>query len=203
MRLILINYFSVISSSRPIAKGEEITITYGPVAGEEPYSKRQERFNHYLFACKCKHCLASVRQGTNLRCRSCSGPVPYNSIINKEPRLSGKCVLCFAKYEHFEQTKKQLAHAKQNIKSLGYLSSLLEDAALLDMAIVLAKKVTDLSLSTSEPIAECLLICSRIVQRLSQLFEVTYSLRDKVELAIFFHNHLPMDVSDEMLNVEM
>src|SRR5699024_6579771 len=68
------------TTNAPITKDTEITITYGPNE-EMPYLQRQERLNHYFFACKCKCCFNDALRSNNLRCRHCTGPVLFNSAV--------------------------------------------------------------------------------------------------------------------------
>ena len=163
---------------RPIKRGDEISITYGP-SKFLSYDKRQERLNHYLFACRCSLCLDDARKVSNLRCRSCSGPVVIDSTIKLEPSLYGKCPICYEKYDNIEEAIDQLNNAKRFIESSFRVAILLPDRLkLLQRMIEKTKQVIDLSLCTSGNNLRYIQLCFYFVQMMADKIDQVYSLQD-------------------------
>lgn len=149
---------------RKIPAGGEITITYGPNK-DVPYSRRQERLNHYFFACKCAACVADARKDNSLKCLNCSGPVLFDSVVNQEPHLSGKCLECFQKYKNFDDTLRQFKKAKEMIKELEVVSYVSHDPQVATQAVQQTKRVLDLAGYSNNELLALVSACSQVVER--------------------------------------
>ena len=156
-----------------------------------------------MFACKCEICLKDVKLGNHLRCRICSGSVPFDSPINQEPTLHGKCLQCNQVYEHFDKSVKQLNDAKKAIKCAYKLSFLLPCHMIISShAFKLAKKIVDLSLVNDHANHRYIEFASLIVEQQGPQFSKT-KLEDKVKVAFFFDKHLSTNATFEMINDKM
>ncbi|KAI2809401.1 hypothetical protein BLOT_000550, partial [Blomia tropicalis] len=180
-----------------IPKGTEITITYGP-SKDMTYVKRQERLNHYFFACKCAICLADAYRGNNLRCTRCDGPVVFNAAANQEKHLNGKCLLCYHSYEEFERTIKLITSINDEVKMISGLASMMRLEPFLDEATQSARKMIKLSLRDSIMVCKAILACSKTIQRFD--LDKRLSIEERIELSLLFDQALPLELPVEMLN---
>lgn len=180
-----------------IPKGTEITITYGP-SKDMTYVKRQERLNHYFFACKCAICLADAYRGNNLRCTRCDGPVVFNAAANQEKHLNGKCLLCYQPYEEFERTIKLITSINDEVKMISGLASMMRLEPFLDEATQSARKMIKLSLRDSIMVCKAILACSKTIQRFD--LDKRLSIEERIELSLLFDQALPLELPVEMLN---
>lgn len=149
--------------NRFISKGEEITITYGPNK-DISYNKRQERLNHYFFACHCPACLSDAGKNKALKCVECHGPVPFDMSVNKEPVLSGQCLLCFQKYPDFVRNTEEYEKCLKHLEVISKIVLLHQDQILFDKAKNLMNKFLKLSLSPNIFIDKALLYMMNIMR---------------------------------------
>lgn len=149
---------------RKIPAGGEITITYGPNK-DIPYNRRQERLNHYFFACKCAACLADARKDNSLKCLNCNGPVLFDSVVNQESYLSGKCLECFQKYKNFDETLRQFKKSKEIVKELSFVSHVSCDPQIATQAMQHTKRVLNLAGYSNNELLSLVSVCSQIVER--------------------------------------
>lgn len=181
--------FLLYSADRLIKQNEEITITYGPNK-DIAYKRRQERLNHYYFACNCKVCVEDSKKGFALKCRSCAGPVPFSSPVNDEPALNGQCLLCFTKYPGFEKCVADFYKYQQAVNVLDKLSSISSDNHdLLNMSTSCAKKLVDLFITPNPIINKSVLGLSTIIEKyqnepVEELIEMGFLVDDNLLLDI-------------------
>lgn len=172
----------------PIRAGEEITITYGPNK-QIPYEKRQERLNHYQFACKCLACYEAVLKGDNLRCLVCSGPLAIGSVLNLDPNLNGKCLLCYAPYKDLKGATKQLTNLRKAIKEAYTLSPVLPNPRpTLKEVFAQVQTMASLSLPCSELNQHYIQLASLAIQTMAQKTGLTF--QEKTQMAYFFNKYL-------------
>lgn len=199
------------TTRREISKGSEITITYGP-SKDVNYGKRQERLNYYYFACRCDLCKLDALKADNLRCRTCNGPVLFDSAVNKEPQLNGKCTKCYTDYEQFNGAITRLGKVKESIKLLSKVSLVLTQKSLVDSAVKLVEDLVDLSLPESEAICQAALDASKIIERCLADPKTAAEMSDscvapnsempqmRVKMALLFDRALPSALPRSMLN---
>lgn len=191
---------------RHIKAGSEITISYGAYSTQS-YEQRQKRLNNYYFACACPACFADARAGTALLCPACAGPVPYESTVNRVPQLSGKCLLCFKLYSpDMDAAIAKLKSAHLALKTLKSLSKAVVVVAgggrgggggyrgghlMLMKAVQAMRTLETLSFMGSGPVQQSLLNCSAVFEQLGAgKFSATFSLEERIELALFIARHL-------------
>lgn len=157
-----------------------------------PYQQRQNRLNHYHFGCKCEVCLRDARLGSNIRCAQCSGPVVFDSALNQDPSLNGKCLLCYGKQTHFEQTTQQLTNmisSLKSTKSIGLLMAMAsEKSALIGRTAEWLYSLTELSLPCSKAVGQGIIDGSNLIENCGS--QVDLPLQDKLRLALFMHRNL-------------
>ena len=160
------------------------------------YTRRQKRLNNYYFACKCDACFADVRKGTNLRCPTCGGPVPFDSGLNTEPLLSGKCLLCYQSHDKFEEDIAELKQTCDSIRELTSLAAIVPNKErLARQAIEQVHRVVELSLASSVTTKKRVVACSKVLETLGgELFDSSFGLEDKVQVTLFMRRHLIDDL---------
>ena len=154
------------------------------------YYNRQKRLNHYFFSCKCEACFKDAQNGLNLRCIQCSGPVVFNSALNEVPSLNGNCLLCYSKYENFEQTISQFTNLRQSIKSLKSIGLLIKktDKPYICGIIDSLHKIVNLSLPCSTEVGQSMIECSNSIENFGK--QINLPLADKLNLALFMNRHM-------------
>lgn len=142
-------------------------------------------------------CLKDAKKGNNLRCRKCSGPVVFGSAQNKEPQLNGKCISCFEKYEHFEESVKLFTDVKKSISELSCLTSVFQSEFILKKATKLLADLVDLSLPESEATCQMVFISSLIFEKSKHLLNDD---KQTLELALLFDRSLPTTIPKHLLH---
>ena len=181
-----------LTTNRMIKKGEEITITYGPNK-DMPYDRRQERLNHYFFACRCQACLKDALCGYALRCIHCgddddnNGPVPFNVPLNNEPVLSGQCLLCFKKYPDFQSNIDEYKKCLDHLRQISQIIPLHQDPILLDKAKKMVQKLANLSIVPNPIVSKALLLFTNIVKIGDKFLDYN----EKLQLCLLVDSFLP------------
>ncbi|KPM06989.1 SET domain-containing protein [Sarcoptes scabiei] len=150
-------------TNRTITKGEEITITYGPNK-EIAYDRRQERLNHYFFACHCAICLQDAKRNKSLKCLSCQGPVPFEGAVNQEPLLNGQCLVCFTKYPNFDPSINEYKKCLDQLALIDELVQFSPNRIWLDRAQILSERFVQLATKSNENIVNVLMMLTRIAK---------------------------------------
>nr|XP_027201716.1 uncharacterized protein LOC113795708 [Dermatophagoides pteronyssinus] len=186
----------IFTTNRPIKKDEEITITYGPNK-EMHYDRRQERLNHYFFACRCQACLTDARNGYALSCIHCNdGPVPFEVPLNNEPQLSGQCILCFKKYPDFQSNIDEYKKCLDHLRQISQIIPLHQDLILLDKAKEMARKLANLSIIPNPIVSRALLLFTNIVKICDKLLDYG----EKLQLCLLVDSFLPGTFDDSAIN---
>ena len=127
--------------------------------------------------------------------------------MNRVPQLSGKCLLCFKLYSpDMDAAIAKLKSAHLALKTLKSLSKAVVVVAgggrgggggyrgghlMLMKAVQAMRTLETLSFMGSGPVQQSLLNCSAVFEQLGAgKFSATFSLEERIELALFIARHL-------------
>ena len=124
--------------------------------------------------------------------------MPFDASSNTVPSLNGKCLLCFARHEQFDEQVAEFKATQDSIRDMVSLVSVMSShgegntkTTLASRVIAQMKRLTKLSPMSSDQVKRALMDCSQVIQSLgSAQFEASFSLVDQVRLALFMRQHL-------------
>ncbi|KAH7640981.1 hypothetical protein HUG17_8450 [Dermatophagoides farinae] len=112
------NGYFHLTTNRPIAQFEEISINYGCGWPLVSFTQRLKQHSCYFFQCNCCQCMEDSKTILALQCRQCTiGPVLLSSIVYNpnDQDCDAICMLCYRPYPNTKQVFDRLCYVRNEI----------------------------------------------------------------------------------------